>query len=86
MSFEDIRVYRDLPIINKHVQVPPCRETEKTSVTDDDALTAISGSTIVRLGLGSGRQYGSKTGQQEFLRLPGLHPDEWYETDPVSLL
>lgn len=86
MSFETIRVYRDLPIIAGFVQVPPCTEANKTSVTAEEAQNAIAGSAITRLSLGSGRMRGSKCGQQEFLRLPGIAPNEWYASDPVAEL
>lgn len=86
MSFETIRIHRDLPVINGFVQVPPNTEDKKTSITPEDAQDAVAGSVITRLSLGSGRQYGSKCGQQEFLRLPGIAPNEWYATDPVANL
>jgi hypothetical protein len=84
MSFQDITIYRDLPIIGKYVQVPPNRESEKTSVTVDAAEAALEASFDIEmpetkfLSLGSGIQVGSKYGAQRFLRLPGIHPDEWY--------
>jgi hypothetical protein len=83
MSFEDIRIYRDLPSIGGYVQSPPNREYDKTRMTIDDANDAIAGSSIVRLSMGSGRCYG-KNGQQEFLRLPGLTPNEWYTTAELA--
>ena len=84
MSFEDITIYRDFPIINNFVQIPPNKETDKTRVTPTEALNNISGSAAERLSLGSGRPRGWKTGQQEWLRLPGLTPGECYATDPVD--
>ena len=84
MSFQDIRIHRDFQIINNFVQVPPNKETDKTRVTPAEALTNISGTTTERLSLGSGRPRGWKTGQQEWIRLPGLMPGEWYATDPVD--
>lgn len=84
MSFETITIHRDFPIINGFVQVPPNKETDKTRVTTDEALTSISGSEVTRLSLGSGRPRGSKSGQQEFLRLPGLLPNASHAVDPVD--
>jgi hypothetical protein len=84
MSFEDITIYRDFPIIDGFVQVPPNEETDKARVTEDEALTLISGSETTRLSIGSGKPRGSKCGQQEFLRLPGITPNTWYTTDPVD--
>lgn len=84
MSFETIRIYRDLPVIGGFVQIPPNQETDKTRVTAEDAQDAVAGSVITRLSMGSGRQRGSKCGQQEFLRLPGITPDGWYDSDPVE--
>lgn len=86
MAMSDILIYRDLPIIAGFVQVPPNTEDKKTSVTAEDAQNAIAGSAITRLSLGSGRMRGSKCGQQEFLRLPGIAPNEWYASDPVAEL
>ena len=86
MSFSTIRIHRDLPIISGYVQVPPNRDQEKTKTTDAAAELAIPGAVVVRLSLGSGRMRGSKCGQQEFLRLPGIRPDGWYTTDPVAAI
>ena len=85
MSFETIRIYRDLPVINSYVQVPPNKESDKTRITREEATTLISGSAVVRLTGGSGPQNG-KYGQQEFVRLPGITPDGWYDTDPVAAI
>lgn len=85
MSFETITIYRDLQIINKYVQVPPNAETDKTRVLATDAENSVVGSAIVGLSMGSNRQYGSKCGRQEFLRLPGITPNSWYTTDPSDL-
>lgn len=79
-----IFIFRDLPIIAGYVQIPPCRETEKTKTTSTAALSAIAGSEIVRLSLGSGKATGAKFGHQEWLRLPGIATDEWYSSDPVT--
>ena len=84
MSFETISIYRDIPIVNGYAQIPPNRDQEKTHITGDAAETAIAGSSIVRLSLGSGKPRGSKCGQQEFLRLPAITPSTWYATDPLA--
>ncbi len=86
MSMNSILIYRDLPIINGYIQLPPCRETEKTKRTMEDASATLTGESIVRLSLGSGRQTGSKFGQQEFLRLPPITPNTWYSSDPVAAI
>lgn len=86
MSFETITIHRDLPVINNYVQIPPNNETDKTRVTASNAETAIAGSQLKRLTIGSGRQRGSKCGQQEFLRLPGINPNNWYDSDPIAAL
>ena len=86
MSFQDITIYRDLPIKNGFVQLPPNEPLDNIRVDGDTAPTTLAGSEIVRLSLGSGKPTGSKHGQQQFLRLPGIKPDEWYATDPVDTL
>lgn len=86
MSFETITIFRDMPIINGYVQVPYNKETDKTRVTSDEATSAIAGSVINRLSCGTGKQTGSKTGVQEFFRLPGLAPNDSYIIDPVTVL
>jgi hypothetical protein len=86
MSLSSILIFRDLPIINGFVQLPPCRETEKTKITAEDAIVLVADSKITRLSLGSGKLRGSKSGQQEFMRLPAITPNTWYNTDPVVTL
>lgn len=86
MSFSTIKIYRQLPIINKYVQFPNNREQDKTAVLATEAQDLIAGSVLKQLSLGSGRQTGSKFGAQQFLQLPGISPNEWYESDPVAAL
>ena len=86
MSFETITIYRDLPIKNGYVQVPPNRPIDKTRVTSNNSTNLATNSQIIRLSLGSGKCTGSDFGQQEFLRLPGINPNTWYSTDPVDQL
>lgn len=86
MSLQDIRIHRDLPIKNGFVQVPPNEPLDNIRTEGDSAPGLVAGSEIVRLSLGSGKPTGSKHGQQEFLRLPGIRPDEWYASDPVDSL
>lgn len=70
MSLETISIYRDFPVINGYVQVPPCLEKNKTKIKVETAQAAIAGSVITFLSQGSGRQTGAGFGQQQFLRLP----------------
>lgn len=84
MSFEDIQIHRDLQIVNRYVQLPPNTEDKKTLLRDNDV--ELAGSTTIRLTGASGPQTGSRHGQHESLRLPGISPDEWYTTDPVEEL
>lgn len=86
MSFEDITIYRDLPIKNGFVQTPPNLPLDNIRTYAETAEAAIAGSEIIELSLGSGKPTGSKHGQQRFLRLPGIHPNEWYPSDPVENL
>lgn len=85
MSFSDIKIYRDLPVINGYVQIPPNTESNKTRVTRDSAASLITNASIIRLTNGSG-QHNGKYGQQELVRLPGIAPNEWYTTDPITEL
>ena len=79
MSFEDITIYRDMPIIDDRVVKAPNNPVdfiETASITNTDAVT-------MELSIGSGSKTGSKFGAQEFIRLIGIAPDEWYATDPL---
>jgi hypothetical protein len=84
MPFNEITIYRDLPIINNFVQIAPNRESDKTRVSMSDAIDDIGGSTLESLSVGSGRSRGSKYGKQHWVRLPGVAADSWYESDPVD--
>lgn len=90
MSFETIRIHRDIPAIDGFLQVPPNKEKNKNTGVDIELTTVMSPplGTIVRLGKGN-RQRGSRYGSQEFFRLDGIRPDQWYDTDgtdPVDSL
>jgi len=78
MSFETITIYRDVPIIDGRVAKPP------NNPVDYNTIASVSDPNIVRLSVGSGSQTGSKFGTQEFVRLTGITPDEWYATDPLT--
>lgn len=79
-----ILIYRDLQIINGYVQLPPNKEQNKNQLLAEDALTNLQSTEIVRLTNGSGRQFGSRIGAQEILRLPGRPSDGWYDVDPIE--
>lgn len=74
MSFETIVIYRDFPIKNGYVQLPPNYPYNNTQLTGEEALGLFANSKIVRLSLGSGKPTGSKHGQQEFLRISTYQP------------
>ena len=78
MSFEDITIYRTVPIIDDRVAKPPNNPVDYTSIGN------VSDPNIIRLSIGSGKDTGSKFGNQEFIRLTGIAPDEWYATDPLT--
>jgi len=81
----DIRIHRDIPAIGGYLQVPPNTEGNKTHYRIDQTLSQNpSTGEIVRLTGGSGRQFGSRIGAQEFFRLNGIAPNEWYSTDPMD--
>ena len=81
----NIYIYRDFPIINDFVQVPPNREgklaypsnttvakDDKARVTTAEAQAALTGESVTRFESGSGNFVGFNHGAQEWLRLPGL--------------
>lgn len=86
MSFETITIYRDIPVIDGYVQAPPNLDRNKTRMTADELYSSAPGVfTRVRLtGRGAGQAPGTGVGQQEMVRLPGIHPNEWYDGDPVA--
>lgn len=84
MSFSEITIYRDLPVINDFVQISPNRESDKTRVSTVEALLGIEDSTLEALSVGSGRSRGSGYGKQHWVRLPGVAADSWYESDPLD--
>ncbi len=83
MSFETILIHRDVPSIDGFLQVPPNKEKNKNKGVDPNTAELLSPplGNVVRLTGGSGRQRGSRYGVQEFFRLDGIRPDQWYDTD-----
>lgn len=79
MSFETIRIYTQVPIINGYTQYLDNAPSDKTLTTEAAALSAIAGSKTYRLNV-SGRR-GNK-----FLRLPGRLPNESFAVDPATLI
>jgi hypothetical protein len=88
MPMSDIKIYRQLPIINGFIQVPPNKESDKTRVsdiepTDSSGALFISGATVKRFGYADNT--GSKHGRQKFYELPGVAADSWYASgDPLA--
>jgi hypothetical protein len=76
----EIIIYRDMPIIDGRVTIPPDYPIRTIGYFD------FPGATIIKLSLGSGHQTGSKFGAQEFVRLVGITPSEWYSSDPIQPL
>lgn len=89
MSFETIRIHRDIPSIDGFLQVPPNKEKNKNKGVNIELTRSMSPplGEIVRLGKGN-RQRGSRYGSQEFFRLDGIAPNEWYDSseDIISSL
>ncbi len=81
MSYDSIRVHRDIPVINGFLAMPPNHPGDNTNRT---VANLPSGSELLQLTGGSGQQTGSKFGAQQFVRLEGIRPDEWYVTDPLA--
>ena len=86
MSFANIRIVRQLPIIRGFVRVPSCLEANFDKVTDATALTEVAGSSESRMRQGSGNPTGSKTGAQRWLELPAWTLSQPAPTDPVPSL
>lgn len=96
----DILIYRALPIINGYLRIPPCRESDKTKVTVEQAENApwdagasppaspLGDWGTNRLTLGSGNNTGSHFGSQQFFVLPPLAPGVGYTkaTEPIGIL
>jgi hypothetical protein len=87
MSFQNIRIYRDIPVINNYLALPPNREEDKNQfycAADCAAETQVlsAGSTMVRLG--SGNATGGKVGRQRWLRIASITPNTWYSSNPVQ--
>ena len=53
MSFQDITIYRYLPIINGFIGIPPNKPLDNIRVVGDTAPTLLAGSRVVGLSLGS---------------------------------
>ena len=84
-----------LPVINGYVQIPDDQILHPTTLTPDDVVSLIPGSTIMFLGIGeyegltidkigSGETYRKLNGQL-FVELPefdraGGYPSDWYQT------
>jgi hypothetical protein len=83
MSYETILIHRDIPVIDGFMATPP-NEPLDNRTTDPETFISGTNHEITRLSLGSGKQTGAKFGQQEWVRLAGIRPDEWYATDPLA--
>jgi len=73
MSFSDITIHRQIPIINNFMQLPDNLEKDKTAVTMAAYLAAHPTATLERLsGTGGARTAGGKFGVQEFVSLAAV--------------
>jgi hypothetical protein len=87
MSFEDIRIYRDIPIVNNYLALPPNREADKNAFycggdCSAEAQSLLPDSGVVQFG--TGQETGGKNARQRWLRLPFITPNSWYTSDPVE--
>jgi hypothetical protein len=82
MSMADIKIYRSWPIVAGYVQTPNQTDKDKTKTLASSLSSSLG--EVVRLSLGSGKPRGSKCGQQEFFRLNGVAPNEWYASNPAA--
>lgn len=82
----DILIYRDVPVINGYAQTAPNLESEKTGKAASTAVTELEAEMNFDLDpeqstlLGSSKisRNGVLKGRQNWIRLPGIDPDEWY--------
>ena len=80
MSFETIKIVRQLPVVNGFVQMPPNLESMRTALPLQGQFASPSnspldlGGKLVRLGGGTGGHStaGSRHGTQEFVETPGV--------------
>jgi len=63
-----ITIYRDFPIIDSFVQLPPNREQDKNRYTIANVLSGIDGSFIHKLGPTS--RTSGRYGSQDMIRVP----------------
>lgn len=76
MALRDITIYRALPIVNGYVKIPPNNPLDNIRVAVNTDIPY----EVVELPIGS------RYGKQQFLRLPGVRADEWYESNPLNQL
>ena len=81
MSMQDITIYRDFPVMDGYVQVPPTNQL----VPVDQALDTIAGSQDLVLDDGA-ETTGRGFGRQRIFRLPGVKPGAEFSPDPVWIL
>jgi hypothetical protein len=71
MSFEDIKIIRQIPVINGFVQIPEVLEKNKTQVTLEELLAAYPSTVLssLRAQTGGARLAGGKHGVQEWVEV-----------------
>lgn len=88
MPMSEIKIFRQLPIVNGYVQVHNNLPSDKTRVseletTDSSGAYFISGANVKSFGYA--KETGSKHGRQRFYELPGVSADSWYASgDPLA--
>jgi len=85
MSFETITVRKRIPVINGFVRIPNADNSKLTALTPDEALSAVSGSSLVNVDSMNMRNNKLRGRVHNFnhiefpeTQIGSLYPDDWY--------
>lgn len=90
MSFETIFIHTQIPVVNGYAQYLNNKPSDRTRVSEEDALDAILLGLWIEMGASGGPKtsslHASNKKGNKFIRLPGRNPGSSYPVDPTSLL
>ena len=89
MSYEDITIYRAVPLKNNYLQLPSRKSTpnnlsQVTALNEAQTNPALIGSALLDFNKGGSCSY--LYGAQRIFQLPGVNARDWYSRDPVAAL